>query len=230
VNWARDALGLCREMRPFRAGPVEIVRPVARDSLLALHFATLFACLPAAQPDRVANEESLLRTLMCLLRRHGIPRPAAIGPCLSVANAIRHLDSAPDSQVSLAELAALSGVTRFQLLRAFAREVGITPRAYLVQRRVLLAQRLLAEGQTPAQAAILAGSADQTRLTRAFVRHRHNARSLSHCPGLIQRVACNSIQDLAQPRCDLYSSRASNAGRAWVNRDARLGDTHDPPL
>jgi AraC-like DNA-binding protein len=72
--------------------------------------------------------------------------------------------------VTLAELAALSGVSRFQLLRGFAREIGITPHAYLVQLRVRLARRLLAQGHTPAQAALLAGFADQSHLTRAFVR------------------------------------------------------------
>lgn len=72
--------------------------------------------------------------------------------------------------MSLAELATLSGVSRFQLLRGFAREIGITPHAYLVQRRVRLARQLLADGQTPAQAALLAGFADQSHMTRAFVR------------------------------------------------------------
>jgi AraC-like DNA-binding protein len=80
------------------------------------------------------------------------------------------MDSAPQSQVSLAELAALSGVSRFQLLRAFSRQVGITPHAYLIQRRVLLAQRFLAAGQSPAQAALQAGFSDQSHMTRAFVR------------------------------------------------------------
>jgi AraC-like DNA-binding protein len=69
------------------------------------------------------------------------------------------------------KLAALTGVSRFQLLRGFAREIGITPHAYLVQRRVRLARQLLAAGQTPAQAAVQAGFADQSHLTRAFVRH-----------------------------------------------------------
>jgi AraC-like DNA-binding protein len=151
-------------------GPVEIVRPVARDPLLARHFAELFACLTAVHPDRLAGEENLLRSLMCLVRRHGMARPSSTGRSPCVAKAIRRLDSAPHAGVSLAELAALSGVSRFQLLRGFAREVGITPHAYLVQRRVRLARRLLADGQTPAQAAIQAGFADQSHMTRAFVR------------------------------------------------------------
>jgi len=70
----------------------------------------------------------------------------------------------------LAELAALSGVSRFQLLRGFVREIGITPHAYLVQLRVRHARRLLTHAHTPAQAALLAGFADQSHLTRAFVR------------------------------------------------------------
>jgi AraC-like DNA-binding protein len=165
-----DPAIMAREVREEFVGPAEIVRAVARDPLLVQHFAELFACLTAAQPDKLAGEENLLRSLMCLLRRHGMARPVPSGPSPCVAKAIQRLNSAPDAHVSLAELAALSGVSRFQLLRGFAREVGITPHAYLVQRRVRLARRLLADGQTPAQAAILAGFADQSHMTRAFVR------------------------------------------------------------
>lgn len=88
----------------------------------------------------------------------------------SVTRAVKRIDAAPEIPVSLAELAALSSVSRFQLLRAFSRQIGITPHAYLIQRRVLLAQRFLADGQTPAQAAIQAGFSDQSHMTRAFVR------------------------------------------------------------
>jgi AraC-like DNA-binding protein len=165
-----DPVLVAREVEEETVRPVEIVRPVARDLLLAHHFARLFACLTAPQSDRLARDESLLRSLMHILRRHGMVRPSSSGPSPCVLKAIRRLDSAPETSVSLAELAALSGVSRFQLLRGFAREVGITPHAYLVQRRVRLARQLLANGQTPVQAAIEAGFADQSHMTRAFVR------------------------------------------------------------
>lgn len=153
------------------AGPVEIVHPVARDPLLARHFGALFGCLTAVRPDRLATEENLVRSLMCLLGRHGMTRSLSSRRSPCVKKALHRLDSAPDARVTLAELAALAGVSRFQLLRGFAREVGITPHAYLVQRRVCVARKLLANGQTPAQAAIQAGFADQSHMTRAFVRH-----------------------------------------------------------
>jgi AraC-like DNA-binding protein len=165
-----DPAIVAREVREDLRGPVEVVRPVARDLLLARQFAKLFTCLTSAQPDSLEGEENLLRSLMYVLRRHGKARPATNGRSPCVAKAIQRLDSAPESRTTLAELAALSGVSRFQLLRGFARQVGITPHAYLVQRRVCLARRLLADGQEPAQAAILAGFADQSHMTRAFVR------------------------------------------------------------
>ncbi len=159
-----------REVREEIVGQVEIVRPVARDPLLAMHFARLFACLTASRSDRLASEESLLRSLIYVLWQHSAVRRLPSGPPPNVAKAIQRLDSAPEAPISLAELAALSGVSRFQLLRGFARKVGITPHAYLVQRRVCLARRLLADGKTPAEAALQAGFADQSHMTRAFTR------------------------------------------------------------
>jgi len=149
---------------------VELVRPVARDPLLKRHFTDFFRCLTIAPTEDLAAEERLLRSLVCLLGRHGTPRPKCGGPAPCVQRALERMSSAPDHKVSLAELAALSGVCRFQLLRGFLRSVGSTPHAYLIQMRVRLARRLLAEGQTPAQAAALAGFADQSHMTRAFVR------------------------------------------------------------
>ena len=149
---------------------VEIVRPVVRDPLLARYFAQLFGCLTTSRPDRLASDENLLRSLIYILRQYGMARRSSSGPSPCVAKALQRLNSAPDAAVSLAELAALAGVSRFQLLRGFAREVGITPHAYLVQRRVLLARRFLADGETSALAAIRAGFADQSHMTRAFVR------------------------------------------------------------
>ena len=161
---------VAREAEEEFAGPAEIVRPVAQDPLLARRVIELFDSLIAGQSDPLEREENLLRSMMCLFRRHGMAKFIAGGRLPSVTRAVKHIDSAPDRHVSLAELAALSGVSRFQLLRGFSREVGITPHAYIVQRRVLLAQRFLADGRTAAQAALQAGFSDQSHMTRAFVR------------------------------------------------------------
>jgi AraC-like DNA-binding protein len=165
-----DPAVIASELQDESAGPVEIVRPVARDARLARQFARMFACLTAPTSDRLARDESVLLTLIHMMRQHATPRRSSSGRVPAVTKALQRLDSAPEAPVSLAELAALAGVSRFQFLRGFAREVGTTPHAYLVQRRVRLAKQLLAAGRTPTQAAIHAGFADQSHMTRAFVR------------------------------------------------------------
>ena len=142
--------------------------PVVRDTRLADLVRRLFRHLDRSG-DELAAESDLLAALWHLLRLH-----CRLGDrsdlCPAVAAAVRRLDEAPDQPVSLTELAALAGVSRFQLLRGFARAVGTTPHAYLVQRRVRLARRLIAGGVELAEAALQAGFSDQAHLTRAFVR------------------------------------------------------------
>jgi AraC-like DNA-binding protein len=71
---------------------------------------------------------------------------------------------------SLAELAALTGLSQFALLRAFRRETGMPPHAYLNQLRVRRARLLLDSGLTPADVAAQTGFADQAHMTRHFKR------------------------------------------------------------
>ena len=165
-----DPTLVAHEIADEAAGEELIVRPVARDPQLARHVLRLFARLSSAVPDSLAAEESLLCCLMLASQRHRVGGQCPLAPSPSVQKAIRRLDAAPDAPISLAGLAALSGVSRFQLLRGFAREVGTTPHAYLIQRRVRLVRQLLAAGTSPSDAAVLAGFADQSHMTRAFVR------------------------------------------------------------
>jgi AraC-like DNA-binding protein len=160
-----------RETADEISGPLELVRPVAQDLRLASCFATLFGRLTTSHSDTLAIEESLVRVLVLMLQRHGLGCPVSYGLSPSVRRVRQRLDAEPHAPISLAELAELAGTSRFQLLRGFARETGTTPHAYLVQRRVLLARRLLAANHTPTEAALAAGFADQSHLTRAFVRH-----------------------------------------------------------
>jgi transcriptional regulator GlxA family with amidase domain len=107
---------------------------------------------------------------MSVAEKYGVDGPRVTRGSPSVLKAVQRLEAAPEMGTTLGELAVLSGISRFQLLRGFFREVGATPHAYLIQLRVRLARRYLAAGNSPAEAAHLAGFADQSHMTRAFVR------------------------------------------------------------
>ena len=149
---------------------IEVVRPAVSDRLLARRFAALFASVIDRAPDRLLLEEKLLRLIMRISRCHGLRPPRGREPSPPVKKAVARFDGDAASPIGLTELAELAGITRFRVLRAFVREVGATPHAYLVQRRLYLARRLLAAGRPKVEAAIDGGFADQSHLTRAFAR------------------------------------------------------------
>ena len=84
---------------------------------------------------------------------------------------------------SLAELAALTGLSKYQLLRRFEREYGTTPHQWLRQVRVERARASIARGVRLAQVATECGFADQSHMTRTFVRH------FGFTPGAWERAA-----------------------------------------
>ena len=58
----------------------------------------------------------------------------------------------------------------FHFLRAFSRQFGITPHAYLNQVRVHQARELILRGVPIARAAVDVGFVDQSHLTKRFKR------------------------------------------------------------
>jgi AraC-like DNA-binding protein len=147
----------------------EFDRPVAHDVNLARRVHLLFGQMtaPAAQCDALLREQLLLSVLADALHTansHADDAPDAI------RIARMRIDDDPAAAVSLLDLAQETGLSRFQVLRGFARVTGLTPHAYQLQRRVALARRLIAQGLPLAETAAACGFADQSHMTRQFVR------------------------------------------------------------
>lgn len=78
------------------------------------------------------------------------------------------IDDRIADDLTLDDLAGVVGLSRFQLLRSFMRQTGVTPHRYVVHRRVARARSLLAAGRAPADVAAAVGFADQSHLGRHF--------------------------------------------------------------
>ncbi|HEY3317070.1 MAG TPA: AraC family transcriptional regulator [Coriobacteriia bacterium] len=71
-------------------------------------------------------------------------------------------------KVSLDELAAEAGMSRYHFLRVFQHAAGLPPHAFQAQLRVEIAKQLLAGGEPIARVAAEVGFADQSHFTRVF--------------------------------------------------------------
>jgi AraC-like DNA-binding protein len=151
-----------------RAARWVVFRDVAlRTALLRVHAALV------DEPPGLAIDEAVLYALGAL-RPHLRPGPSARASDrtehAAVRRARRHLSERWDQPVALADLGAAAGLSRFELVRCFHADTGLTPHAYQINLRIGRARTLLAEGIRPALVAAECGFCDQPHLTRTFKR------------------------------------------------------------
>ena len=70
--------------------------------------------------------------------------------------------------VTTDELASVSDLSKFHLIRCFRDHFGITPRQFLLSQRVANAKQLISNGMTVLEAAYACGFADQSHFSRYF--------------------------------------------------------------
>jgi len=145
--------------------------PVVHDPALAALFGQSHAAMERAG-RKLESDQAFLSAMSLMLTRYSDYRLAARpqpgferGP---VARAKDYLDAHFARDVGLAELAGEAGLSRHYLIRAFRKETGLTPHAYLTDRRVEAARKLLRGGLPPADVALQCGFFDQSHLNKVF--------------------------------------------------------------
>jgi AraC-like DNA-binding protein len=141
------------------------------DADLVERFHSLHCALEEGR-DRFRGQELLVRAFS-LLARHGSGRPRVHSvprDSAAVRKIIDMMRSRHAERLLLEDLAGACGLTVFQLIGAFRRTIGTTPHVVLTHIRVNAACWHLRHGTPIAEAAIAAGFADQSALTKNFKR------------------------------------------------------------
>jgi AraC-like DNA-binding protein len=154
-----------------RAGDVYFCStPIIYDPTLAELLRRLHVALAEDSP-LLERETWLLHTYAYLLTRHAERlqrvRPTGKEP-QAVMVAREYLEAHLADNVSLTQLAQVTGLSPFYLVRVFHRTVGLPPHAYLNQVRLQQAKELLLRGRPIASVAYEVGFTDQSHLTRRF--------------------------------------------------------------
>jgi AraC family transcriptional regulator len=99
-------------------------------------------------------------------------RPLLHVPPSAVRRALDYIEDRPNGRISLDELAAAAGLSRFHFSRVFRKQVGMSPAAYVEHSRLERAKAMIRLGQLPlADIAYVLGFADQSHFSRRFRRH-----------------------------------------------------------
>lgn len=156
-------------MRSITGVCAEITRPVLRDPTLARVLRRLFRRIET-RSDALACEEALAESCTLLMARHGTAR-ARREITADMRKVRERLGEELVQPPSLAELATMTGLSRYQVLRRFEKAYGLPPHAWLLQQRAERARSLIAQGFGLSEAAAASGFSDQSHMTRVFARH-----------------------------------------------------------
>jgi AraC-like DNA-binding protein len=150
------------------AGDFVFRAPVLAHGPCQSLFEAAFAAAISKDADQAMRLEE---TLLDLAGHLGTCRPLAKIPdrCL-VRRAQAWINDYPTAPITLWDMAAEAGLSRYQLHRAFIKHFGLAPHQYVLQRRLALARRLIRAGTPLADAATAAGFFDQSHMNRCFNR------------------------------------------------------------
>lgn len=164
------------ETLPFRGGDLPLVRsredPVAKEIALAL--AALAKDGPDSGDALLADCLTTALGVRVLQWVHAAGRPSQPMPDVGAARMRRmaeYIEANLHRTIRLEELAAAAALSPYHFLRAFRKEVGITPVRYVWKRRVERAKFLLRTTSAPlAVVALECGFSGQSHFTTVFKR------------------------------------------------------------
>lgn len=88
-----------------------------------------------------------------------------------VVTLLQYLNLHLTEELSIDQLAERFYISKYHMMRRFRQETGYSIHGYLTEKRLLLAQRLLAQGVSPSEAGERAGYQDYSTFSRAYKKH-----------------------------------------------------------
>lgn len=128
-----------------------------------------FAIIEDSLFKHIASHRIAELVLECVTEKLVSPNPRPAHPSSTLAKTAFQRAAIDNDGIS--DAARRFGYTREGFIRAFAREIGMTPNAYNINRRLNLGRNLLRKGENISEIAHETGFSDQSHFGRTFLKH-----------------------------------------------------------
>jgi AraC-like DNA-binding protein len=169
TEWLRAIRREYAQTDAIDAEPVRIVT----ESSAYMRFCRLNALL-FSEADTRDKEAALIEFIGDCDTEQGLRIEAPSIPSRlaeQIQPALDGLRATPAAGIALEELARLTGMSRYQVIRAFRAVTGMTPHAWQLNLRVNLARERMRQGDSLSDVAQHLGFADQAHFQRVFKAH-----------------------------------------------------------
>ena len=149
----------------------DIGNAVVTDKHLYQGYCTMAATLLSDKRELLDKQTQVVEYLSALMHMLDDQTSVLDNQTPTTLNVLaNYLDEHCTEELSLDELCTLSGYSPSHLIRSFKRYFGMTPHAYIVNKRIQYGQQQLKKGLSIADSALSAGFADQAHFQRTFKR------------------------------------------------------------
>lgn len=168
-----DFVASCTDADGDQARKRYFASPHVTDRHMAQRFTALSAGL-AESGSEALRAESLMRAFLgAMLRRHGErPQPDVVhahaAGAIALSRVRDYIRTYYAHDMTVSDLAAVAGLSRAHLTRAFSAAYHMPPHVYLNAVRITQAQTLIRRGMPLTAVALECGFADQSHFTRRF--------------------------------------------------------------
>ena len=145
----------------------ELQDGLGMDGMDFRRFAPIMTRDPLLQAGLLQKETGSVSFFSQLHERLGLDVEVPVSD-LKLQRAAEYIADNYQRSLKLDEISLIAGVSPSSLIRAFKKHFGMTPHAYLTNRRVQFARAELRRGRPISDVALAAGFADQAHLQRAF--------------------------------------------------------------
>lgn len=149
---------------------ISFTNPVIHNKKLTKLFIDLNSAKKEWQDNLMAENilEELIVNLISSYSNNEIKNNQISYSKKRLAESIEYMQNHYNENLTLEELAKLTGLSKYHFLRKFKEQYNMTPHAYLLQIRIQNAKNMLRDKRTLTDIAFSCGFSDQSHFTRVF--------------------------------------------------------------
>lgn len=141
------------------------------DEYLALKLDKLNDTMFNQKSFTIEKEQEFIEVVSLFIKRHAdsfIPIEKLISSKELIKNSLEYINDNLQYDITVSKLSQMANLSLYYYIRIFKKEIGLTPKDYLIQQRIKKAKELILKKYPLSQVALMSGFYDQSHMLKYF--------------------------------------------------------------
>lgn len=144
---------------------------IIKDDLLSENIYKLHNILFCENSLLIEKEQMFIEIVSMFIKKHAdsfIPFEKLYSSSDNIKKSIEYINDNLEYDLSLSTLASISNFSLYYFIRVFKKEIGLTPKEYILQEKIKKAKSLILRNITLSEVALKCGFYDQSHMLKYF--------------------------------------------------------------